>query len=128
AAVTRATSDVGDSPSDWDFILVQGGRVMTVDELDSAYQAGIVDERTMVCWSGSDDWKTLGEMAGIKEAAVSPPEPVRSRLPSAGSITNAVITKDLDSRDSGVLERTRFHYDSEEIEVETLEDADRLRA
>lgn len=44
----------------------------TLDELDTAYKGGFIDERTLVKPATSARWMTLGELAGIEED-VSPP-------------------------------------------------------
>lgn len=44
----------------------------TLDELDTAYKGGFIDEKTLVKPSTSARWMTLGELAGIEEEA-SPP-------------------------------------------------------
>lgn len=44
----------------------------TLDELDTAYKGGFIDERTLVKPATSARWMTLGELAGIEEEA-SPP-------------------------------------------------------
>ncbi|MBX3206609.1 MAG: hypothetical protein KF764_16165 [Labilithrix sp.] len=62
--------DVRASGSDLELWHVQLGgvvRTMSLDELDAAFQAGIVDERTMVLKGGALHWTTLGDVAGIDE-------------------------------------------------------------
>ncbi|MBX3198754.1 MAG: hypothetical protein KF894_11510 [Labilithrix sp.] len=60
--------DVRASGSDLELWHVQLGgvvRTMSLDELDAAFQAGVVDERTMVLKAGALRWSTLGDAAGI---------------------------------------------------------------
>lgn len=42
-------------------------RTMTLDELDRAFQSGVIDERTMVLKAGALHWTTLGDIAGIDD-------------------------------------------------------------
>jgi hypothetical protein len=52
----------------WHVQLPAGGvRTLSLDELDAAFQAGSVNERTMVLKAGAIHWTTLGEAAGIEE-------------------------------------------------------------
>lgn len=59
----------------WD-VEVNAGvvRTMTLDELDAAYQNGLVHEQTRVKENGSFAWSTLAIVAGIEDA--SPPSQV----------------------------------------------------
>lgn len=60
--------DVRASGNDLELWHVQLGgvvRTMSLDELDAAFQAGVVDERTMVLKAGALRWTTLGDAAGI---------------------------------------------------------------
>lgn len=62
--------DVRASGSDLELWHVRLGgvvRTMSLDELDAAFQAGVVDERTMVLKAGALVWTTLGDAAGIDE-------------------------------------------------------------
>ncbi len=45
-------------------------RLMTLDELDSAYKRDEIDEHTMVRKAGTDGWRTLGAIAGIEPSSV----------------------------------------------------------
>jgi hypothetical protein len=50
----------------WQVQLASGGTgAMTLDELDAAFQAGRIDERSKVLAPGALAWSTLGEIAGI---------------------------------------------------------------
>jgi hypothetical protein len=55
-------------------------RLFTLDQLDAAFNAGLIHENTYVCLEGSSEWLTLGEVAGLGEeeeaAPVSAPQPV----------------------------------------------------
>lgn len=62
--------------------------VLSLDELDAAYQDGRIDEHTPVLPFGATDWTRLGALAGLDEddATVPSPHPAvedpRARLPS----------------------------------------------
>ncbi len=51
----------------WHVQIGGGVRTMTLDELDQAFQSGVIHERTMVLRSGALHWTTLGDVAGIDE-------------------------------------------------------------
>ena len=53
-------------------------RLFTLDQLDAAFNAGLIHENTYVCLEGSSEWLTLGEVAGLgdEEEPVSAPVPV----------------------------------------------------
>jgi hypothetical protein len=67
--------DVRASGNDFQLWHVQLGggvvRTLSLDELDDAFQAGKIDERTLVTRAGSNQWATLGEIAGITEQPYS---------------------------------------------------------
>lgn len=50
--------------------------VMTLEQLDEAFQQGLVHERTYVVQVGSSSWQTLGEVAGLGSEADAPAEAV----------------------------------------------------
>src|SRR3954464_8114539 len=59
-------------------------RLFTLDQLDAAFNAGLIHENTYVCLEGSSEWLTLGEVAGLSdEEPVSAPVPVAQPLPQA---------------------------------------------
>src|SRR4051812_43664019 len=57
----------------WD-VEVNGGvvRTMTLEELDAAYQHGLVHEQTRVKENGSFAWSTLAIVAGIEDVSTPP--------------------------------------------------------
>ena len=86
------SNDVAASGNDLELWHVQLGgsaRTMTLDELDQAFQSGVVNERTMVLKAGALHWTTLGDIAGIETADAQP----NSIAPMATDIasSNAVI-------------------------------------
>lgn len=62
---------------------------MTLDELDAAYENGVVDAATLVLAPEATEWAQLGELAGLRESETAPvpaaddsdplPMPARSR-------------------------------------------------
>jgi hypothetical protein len=59
-------------------------RLFTLDQLDAAFNAGLIHENTYVCLEGDTEWLTLGEVAGLgDEEPVSAPVPVAASLPVA---------------------------------------------
>ncbi len=57
---------------------------VTLDQLDQAFQAGHIDEDTMVLAAGATQWTKLGELAGLDEAPavqVVPPRAAAARAP-----------------------------------------------
>ncbi len=58
---------------------------VTIDQLDGAFQAGHIDESTMVLAAGASQWTKLGEIAGIdgeSEATEPPAEPEAQAAPA----------------------------------------------
>jgi hypothetical protein len=47
-------------------------RALSLDDLDAAFQAGWVDERTPVLPAGAIRWATLGEIAGLEAVPAAP--------------------------------------------------------
>lgn len=59
-------------------------KLMTLDELVSAFEAGEIHENTFVCREGESEWETLADVAGLngsEEEAQAAPEPVIERRP-----------------------------------------------
>jgi hypothetical protein len=54
---------------------------VTLDQLDEGFQAGHIDEKTMVLAAGASRWKALGELAGIDEGDNVAPQPVAHVAP-----------------------------------------------
>ncbi len=70
----------------WDVEIASGiVRTMTLDELDEAYQNGVIDESTRVRQSGAPNWSTLAAVAGTEDSYT--PEPVNSLSPMQVSIS-----------------------------------------
>jgi hypothetical protein len=65
-------------------------RLFTLDQLDAAFNAGLIHENTYVCLEGDTEWLTLGEVAGLgDEAPVSAPIPVAAPVPQARQVSAA---------------------------------------
>lgn len=65
-------------------------RLFTLDQLDAAFNAGLIHENTYVCLEGDSNWLTLGEVAGLAdEEPVSAPVPVMASVPQARPLTAA---------------------------------------
>ena len=47
---------------------------VTIDQLDGAFQAGHIDESTMVLAAGASQWTKLGEVAGLDDESAAPPQ------------------------------------------------------
>lgn len=57
-------------------------KLMTLDELVSAFEAGEIHENTFVCREGESEWLTLAIVAGLnEEEEEAAPEPVAERRP-----------------------------------------------
>jgi hypothetical protein len=65
-------------------------RLFTLDQLDAAFNAGLIHENTYVCLEGNTEWLTLGEVAGLgDEEPVSAPVPVAAPVPHARQLSAA---------------------------------------
>lgn len=67
-------------------------RLMTLEELDDAFQKGLVHEETYVIPVGASEWQTLGELLGMggeEEAAEPAPVPSAPAPTSARSMGSA---------------------------------------
>lgn len=60
---------VQDEAEDRYYTQVEAGdvRLFTLDQLDAAFNAGLIHENTYVCLEGSSEWQTLAEVAGLGE-------------------------------------------------------------
>lgn len=67
-------------------------RIMTIDALDEAFQAGMIDASTKVLAPGADTWAALGDVAGLEADAPDTAEPkdgVPSLSPMAADIPSS---------------------------------------
>ncbi|HSO33447.1 MAG TPA: hypothetical protein VLT33_13025, partial [Labilithrix sp.] len=67
--------DLGAADDLWRVRLATGEQTMTLDELDSAFEAGRIDTETLVCAPGASSFARLGAVAGLDEPAPSPRAP-----------------------------------------------------
>ncbi len=80
---------VQDETEDRYYTQVEAGdvRLFTLDQLDAAFNAGLIHENTYVCLEGDSSWLTLAEVAGLGEeeepAPVSAPQLVAAPVPQA---------------------------------------------
>jgi hypothetical protein len=75
-----------DETEDRYYTQVEAGdvRLFTLDQLDAAFNAGLIHENTYVCLEGESTWSTLAEVAGLgEEEPVSAPIPVAAPVPHA---------------------------------------------
>jgi hypothetical protein len=63
---------------------------VTLDQLDGAFQAGHIDESTMVLAAGADRWAKLGDLLGGDEAAEVPAPPVQQAVAYAPPVVSYV--------------------------------------
>ncbi|HKY36329.1 MAG TPA: DUF4339 domain-containing protein [Polyangiaceae bacterium] len=73
-----------DETEDRYYTQVEAGdvRLFTLDQLDAAFNAGLIHENTYVCLEGDSAWLTLAEVAGLGDEepeSVSGPQPVPYR-------------------------------------------------
>jgi pyruvate/2-oxoglutarate dehydrogenase complex dihydrolipoamide acyltransferase (E2) component len=65
-------------------------RLFTLDQLDAAFNAGLIHENTYVCLEGGSDWLTLGEVAGLgDEEPESAPVSAAVPIPQSRQLTAA---------------------------------------
>ena len=64
-------------------------RLFTLDQLDAAFNAGLIHENTYVCLEGDSQWLTLGEVAGLgdEEEPVSAPHLIAASVPQPRALT-----------------------------------------
>jgi hypothetical protein len=81
---SEATSDTKGKDEAWHVQLASGElRVMSLDQLDDAFQNGLVSEDTFVYQPGMNDWIKLADLAGLDADA--------DETPAAGSIPAADV-------------------------------------
>jgi hypothetical protein len=77
-----------DDTEDRYYTQVEAGdvRLFTLDQLDAAFNAGLIHENTYVCLEGDSQWLTLAEVAGLGDEEPEPasgPQPVPYRAAAA---------------------------------------------
>ncbi len=60
------------------YVMLADGDVhrVTLDQLDEAFQAGHIDQETLVLAEGARQWSPLGQLAGLDETPPPPRMPV----------------------------------------------------
>jgi hypothetical protein len=62
-------------------------RLFTLDQLDAAFNAGLIHENTYVCLEGASEWLTLGEVAGLGDEEPEPaPISAVTSVPHRGGV------------------------------------------
>jgi hypothetical protein len=75
-ATTNTMNDAPDASDFWHVQLPDGEvKLWSLDQLDAAFQAEIVDERCNVLKVGEMKWQPLGVLLGLDEEAPPPPPP-----------------------------------------------------
>lgn len=74
------------------FVQLEGGavRALTLDELDEAYQAGTIDEATLVRRDDSTRWHTLAAVLGGEASEAHPPSTMHESMASLSPIATSV--------------------------------------
>lgn len=71
-------------------------RVMTIDVLDEAFDAGIIDGSTLVLAPGASNWARLADVAGLEDAGAAGPAPT-SDPAGAPSLSPVAISTSTDT-------------------------------
>jgi hypothetical protein len=69
---------------------------VTLDQLDEAFQAGHIDQETLVLAEGARQWTQLGKLAGLEEAPPPPRVPVTTSFRPVSVDLSEVDSSDLD--------------------------------
>jgi hypothetical protein len=97
-------SDYGDAPMpdvDLWYVMLADGDVhrVTLDQLDEAFQAGHIDQETLVLAEGARQWSPLGQLAGLDETPPPPRMPVTTSFRPVSVDLSEVTPDDLDLED-----------------------------
>lgn len=90
--MSNAAVVVQDEAEDRYYTQVEAGdvRLFTLDQLDAAFNAGLIHENTFVCLEGDSKWLTLAEVAGLgeeeEEAPISAPQLIAAPVPQAQTV------------------------------------------
>jgi hypothetical protein len=86
-----------DEAEDRYFTQVDAGdvRLFTLDQLDAAFNAGLIHENTYVCLEGDSQWLTLGEVAGLGEEAEPAPISAQVATPHYAASTSVLPAQHL---------------------------------
>jgi uncharacterized protein DUF4339 len=80
------------------YVMLADGDVhrVTLDQLDEAFQAGHIDQETLVLAEGARQWTQLGKLAGLEEAPPPPRIPVTTSFRPVSVDLSEVDSSDLD--------------------------------
>jgi len=85
----------------WEVLLPTGEtRKLSLDALDRAYQAGEIDERTLVLREGETSWRALGDLAGLDADAASSTSSTSSTPPPVEASPQSIVPVALDPASS----------------------------
>jgi hypothetical protein len=83
------------------YVMLADGDVhrVTLDQLDEAFQAGHIDQETLVLAEGARQWTQLGKLAGLDETPPPPRVPVTTSFRPVSVDLSEVDPSDLDLED-----------------------------
>src|SRR5580658_4560739 len=83
------------------YVMLADGDVhrVTLDQLDEAFQAGHIDQETLVLAEGARQWTPLGTLAGLDETPPPPRVPVTTSFRPVSVDLSDVDPSDLDLED-----------------------------
>jgi len=83
------------------YVMLADGDVhrVTLDQLDEAFQAGHIDQETLVLAEGARQWTALGQLAGLDETPPPPRMPVTTSFRPVSVDLTEVETNDFDLED-----------------------------
>ena len=83
------------------YVMLADGDVhrVTLDQLDEAFQAGHIDQETLVLAEGARQWTPLGTLAGLDETPPPPRMPVTTSFRPVSVDLSEVDPSDLDLED-----------------------------
>ena len=83
------------------YVMLADGDVhrVTLDQLDEAFQAGHIDQETLVLAEGARQWTPLGQLAGLDETPPPPRMPVTTSFRPVSVDLSEVEANDLDLED-----------------------------
>ncbi len=91
------------------YVKISDGTVhpATLEQIDSAFNAGQIDENTRVLAAGEQQWKRLGELAGLDAAPSETPPSVTVSVAPSPPYTVRPLTLDLDDDEAALRPKSR---------------------
>ena len=80
-------------------------RLFTLDQLDAAFNVGLIHENTYVCLEGGTEWLTLAEVAGLGDE-----EPISAPFPVAAPVSYHSAPPSVISAPSSVIPPTTYSF------------------